>query len=432
MNLLRYIIKCLLAMQLLQGVLLSAEIFNIDVKGVEVPVVFEQNKSLPIASIQLIFKVAGSVEDGDKSGLANFTARVLNDGNKALGSIGFAKELEQRAISLVTYAGVETLTFDLSSLKEQFPNGVKFLTSLIKEPNFTKESYDKNKILLLGRISQEENNFDTLASKELRKLIYTDKNFGASASLQSMEKITLEDIKKFYALHVDLSNLIVVAGGDLSKDDLIEFIKEIVNTLPVGSKRELKSYEIEKSSKTKEIIKPTQQAYIYFASPFYLNIDDKDAYKAKVASFILGEGGFGSRLMEEIRVKRGLVYSVHSRVALSKTSNRFSGLLQTKNETKDEAIKTVKEVIADFVKNGVTQEELEQAKKFLLGSEPLRVETLSQRLSRVFGEYYNGFEQGHSKKMLEKIEALDLEELNRFIKKHSEINLLSFAIVTNE
>ena len=70
MILLRYIIKCLLAMQLLQGVLLSAEIFNIDVKGVKVPVVFEQNSSLPIASVQLIFQVAGSVEDGEKQGLA--------------------------------------------------------------------------------------------------------------------------------------------------------------------------------------------------------------------------------------------------------------------------------------------------------------------------------------------------------------------------
>ena len=82
------------------------------------------------------------------------------------------------------------------------------------------------------------------------------------------------------------------------------------------------------------------------------------------------------------------------------------------------------------MQNGATQEELAQAKRFLLGSEPLRNETLSQRLSRAFFEYYGGFELGHSKKQLEKIEKLSLEELNSFIKKHDEITKLSFSVVT--
>jgi predicted Zn-dependent peptidase len=109
----------------------------------------------------------------------------------------------------------------------------------------------------------------------------------------------------------------------------------------------------------------------------------------------------------------------------------FSGYLQTKLESQKEAEATVKEVIADFVKKGVTQEELDQAKKFLLGSEPLRVETLSQRLTRTFQEYYKGQELGSSLKELEKIKTLSLDALNDYIKKHNEINELTFAIVTN-
>jgi predicted Zn-dependent peptidase len=185
------------------------------------------------------------------------------------------------------------------------------------------------------------------------------------------------------------------------------------------------------AGKSTVIDKPSEQAYIYFGSPFEMDASDPEQYKARVAAFILGESGFGSRLMEEIRVKRGLAYSAYGRVSVNKSSSKFSGYLQTKNANKSEAIQIVKEVIADFVKNGATQEELNQAKRFLLGSEPLRTETLSQRLSRAFMEYYRGFESGYYAKQLALIEDLDLETLNTFIASHPELNDLSIAVVTD-
>ena len=133
--------------------------------------------------------------------------------------------------------------------------------------------------------------------------------------------------------------------------------------------------------------------------------------------------------MEEIRVKRGLAYSAYGYVSQNKSHSYFTGYLQTKNESADEAIKLVKELVKDFVKNGVTKEELESAKKFLLGSEPLRTETLSSRLNRAFTNYYRGLEPNHSQKELEKIESLKLKDLNQYIKSHKEINKLSFSII---
>jgi len=226
-----------------------------------------------------------------------------------------------------------------------------------------------------------------------------------------------------------LSRAIVAIGGDVDEKTINE-IKPILEDLEVGESKKLSFYEASKKAKTITEKKDTKQAYIYFGSPYNLKYNDKDTYKAKVATFILGSGGFGSRLMEEIRVKKGLAYSAYARVSLNKSASYFSGYLQTKLESQNDAIKTVKNVIDEFIKNGATKEELEQTKKFLLGSEPLRNETMSQRLNRAFMEYYKGFEPEHYKKELKEIENLSLKELNDYIKKHSEIRDLSISIVT--
>jgi predicted Zn-dependent peptidase len=164
--------------------------------------------------------------------------------------------------------------------------------------------------------------------------------------------------------------------------------------------------------------------------PFDMQVGDEEYYKARVAIFVLGSSGFGSRLMEEIRVKKGLAYSAYGRVHVNRSNAYFSGYLQTKLESQDEARKSVNEVIKSFVDKGVTQDELDHAKKFLLGSEPLRVETLSQRLNRTFLDYYKGAPLNNSQLELDKIEALQLSDLNDFISKHKEILDLSYAIVT--
>jgi len=134
--------------------------------------------------------------------------------------------------------------------------------------------------------------------------------------------------------------------------------------------------------------------------------------------------------MEEIRVKKGLAYSAYSRFITNKTHSYFFGYLQTKVESGDESVASVKEVVKTFLDKGVTQEELSSAQQFLLGSEPLRNETLSQRLNRAFHEYYNNQPLGYAKEELKKIEAIKLDELNAFIKRHKEIFELSFSVVT--
>jgi predicted Zn-dependent peptidase len=160
--------------------------------------------------------------------------------------------------------------------------------------------------------------------------------------------------------------------------------------------------------------------------------DSDEAYLGKVASFVLGSSGFGSRLMEEIRVSRGLAYSAYSSLNVSRTGSYLTGYLQTKLESTQEAKSVVSEVVSKFIRDGITQDELDSAKQFILGSEPLRQETLQQRVATAFSEYYDDRELGYKSQELEQIGDITLEQINSFIRSHTELSELSFAIVTAE
>jgi predicted Zn-dependent peptidase len=411
---------------------MSAVLKSIEIEGVKIPVIYEEDRSLPIAAVQVVFQKSGSIEDGNLSGLAKLSAKMLAQGSKKRGNVGFAQALEERAIRFGVHTGVETLVVDMSALKEQFGAGVDLLAELFAQPNLTPESLEQVKATTIGQLMRKMSDYDYLASIGLKKLLFegTPLQNPSEGTPESVKKITLKDVEEFVKKHIVLARAIVVIGGDLSWDEAKEQIKKLLAPLAKGTNEPLPFYEARDDEREAVRREETQQAYIYFGAPYHIRVEDPDLYKSKVAMYILGSGGFGSRLMEEIRVKRGLAYSAYAFGRVTKSHSYFSGYLQTKTESEAEAKKIVKEVVAEFVKKGATKDELESAKKFLLGSEPLRNETLQQRLSRAFHEFYSGRPLGYTKEELKKIEALSLEELNAFITSHPEIAKLSFSIVT--
>ena len=421
----------LLVFAILQGNLMGVTIKYIDVKGVQIPLIFEEQKTLPILNLQLVFQNSGYVQDKDKSGLASLSSKLLNEGTKELGVTKFAEQLEENAISLNTSNGFETFVIELSNLKEQSNKGIDLLTQLLKSPNYSKSTLEKLKTIQTGALKRKENDFDYVSSNQLKSVLFKDTALGnpASGTVESISKIKLKDIEKFINQTICLENLIIVAGGDYEINEFEKLVKPMLETLNNGKKLELEKINFSSKKEEKELIKDTQQAYIYFGSSFNVDSKDEENYQAKVASFILGGSGFGSRLMEEIRVKRGLAYSAYGSISINKSYSYFNGYLQTKNESANEAKQLVSQLVEEFVNNGVTQEELNAAKNFLTGSEPLRSETLSQRLTNAFTLYYRGLESDYSKKELEKIQNLELADLNNYIKSHNEINNLTFSIV---
>jgi predicted Zn-dependent peptidase len=284
---------------------------------------------------------------------------------------------------------------------------------------------------MLGSVHQKQSDLDYVAALTMMEALFegSPRAFPADGTPQTIEAMELGAVEAFVRTHLGLNNLTVVIGGDMRWEEGVQWIERILEPLQPNRLEKVPFCAADPIGKTVRQTRPSDQAYVYFGAPFDVAYDGEETHLAKVAGFVLGSSGFGSRLMEEIRVKRGLAYSAYGRFALERTAHYLTGHLQTKLESESEAIALVREVVATFVRKGITAEELEGAKQFLLGSEPLRTETLSQRLGRAFNEYYAHKPLGSSLEELERIEALSPEEVNDFIRRHDEIEALTFGIV---
>lgn len=409
---------------------MGAELKFIKISDIQIPVIYEKSTMIPTGVIQLVFSGSGSVYNSN--GLSYLSSLLLNEGTKELGNTEFARLLEEKAISLHTSISREFLEFNLSFLKEQEDSAIELLAMLFESPNLTEDTLSKIKEQATSLLLAKEDDYDYLANLGLFQMIFknTPLQFPSSGNPASIQAITLEQIKQYIHSSLVLNRLNIIIGGDLEIDATLSKLDSFLSKLSIGEKTHFQSYEANDDAQSKTQYKPTEQAYIYFGAPFKLENYQEDAHKAKVMSFILGASGFGSRMMDEIRVKNGLAYSAYMRINLSKLTNYASGYLQTKISNQNQSIDLVKQVIENFINHGVTQEELDSAKKFLLGSEPLYNETLSQRLSMAFSNYYLGLDLNYQQEELNKIRNLTLQELNAFIQSHREILKLSFSIVT--
>lgn len=412
----------------------EATLTHASIQGVQIPVIYEHSALIPAGIVRLVFQGGGKLQDGELIGRGAVIEELLEKGSKKRGNLGFAKALEQRAITLSVSSGMQTLSFSLNFLQDDKEQAISLLGELLLDPNLSDTELQKVKTAITAQILANQNDYDYLAKRLLNRVLFdgTPLAHPKLGTQESIAKIRLQDVQKALESTLTLKRLIIVMGGDIDKEATLALLEPILSKLPQGTPYTKPSFSVRKEPATQTQYAPTQQAYIYFGAPLHLEDLERESHLAKVASFILGSGGFGSRILEEVRVKRGLAYSAYIHYNINPRLPYMSGYLQTKVDSSDEALEVVRKTIAEFVAKGVSAEELQAAKRFILGSEPLRNESLSQRLGRAFDEFYADKGIGFSKKELEKIASLDLPTLNAYIAKHTEIQNLSVAIVTAE
>lgn len=402
------------------------------VKNEKIPVILERDSYIPVAYVRLAFIGGGSLYD-EKLSITRVASAMLNEGTKRLGAEKFFEQLDDNAISVSADAGGVMLNFRTEFLVEKQDLALKMLKNLMLDPNFTEKILKKVKNEETNDLIARENNLDFVTNRQLSTALFQNTPFALHSTPETVAAVTLNDVKNRVKNALSLKNLIIIMGGDIDKDAMFAQLSEILSHLKVGKKVEKLFYAANKTPSTLRDFRDTHQAYIYFGAPFFIDKNEnfQDLLpKVDVAGFILGESGFGSRMMEEVRVKRGLAYSAYMSLNPNVELPYAKGYLQTKVETEDEAIKIVREVVKNFTQNGVTQDELDAAKNFIIGSKPLAEESMKSRLGAKFGNFYDDLPLDYTTTRLKKIQDLTLDEVNDFIKSHTELNDLTFSVIT--
>lgn len=328
----------------------------------------------------------------------------------------FYIKLEQSAINISASANYFDFTFDIVCLKKELDNCLNAFNNMLLNTEITNFDLIKNKIKNYFLIHIQD--YDNLAKMKLYENYF--KNDFKNDKFGDFEALDEKEFKNYILNLKNQANKIVISANldDISK------IKKLLNNKQ-SSYEKLKTNESFYKEESKEI----SQAFIRFIS----SVEIKSIYERAIISlaiYVLG-GGFGSRITEEIRVKRGLAYSAFAFLVAFKKNYLISGYLQTKNESKKEAIKIVQEEFKRLVEFGISEDEFKKAKDFLVGSEILKYSTTQNRHSIASSECFSGLKQGELREITKIIKDLELKACNDFLKNRKSITELSFYVIGN-
>jgi zinc protease len=356
--------------------------YAIDVKRTVLPngliVLHSEKHNLPLVMVTLLVKASPLNEPENKAGLSNLTAELLTEGTKSRTSAVISEEVEFIGASLDTSVNNDYTTITLSVLKKDIHKGVELFSDILLNPVFPAAEIERKKGIIKGSLRQREEEPSFLAGRAFRKEVFGSHSYGRllEGSVTTLDAITREDIAGFYSEYFLPNNSILSVVGDISGDDLQSMINQYLGRWKKSGLSSKSINKIDKKTERKIILidKDLTQANILFGHRG-ISRDNPDYYAVMVMNYILGGGGFSSRLMHSIRDVMGLAYDVHSSFSANKEGGFFQAGVQTKNESANAVIAEIIRHIELIQKKEVTTEELFEAKAFLTGSFPRKLDT---------------------------------------------------------
>ncbi len=340
-----------------------------------------ERHNLPVVKVSIGIKAGSLIEPEEKAGLSSITASLLTEGTTNRTSSQTSEEIEFVGGSVGASGGRDYMTASLSVLKKDVELGFEILSDIILNPIFPEDEFNKKMKRIKAGLKASEDNPGHVASREFKKAVFGTHPYGRliTGSAESLEMIKREDLSDFHSAYYVPNNAIISVVGDITTEEAEGLInKYFAEWKAKGVKNpSLPALNNQKEKKTIKIDKSLTQANIILGH-IGVSRDHPDYYKLSVMNYILGGGGFASRLMINIREDKGLVYSIHSYFAPNKYGGSFQVSLQTKNESANTAIDEVIKEIKTISTTLVSDTDLSDAKSFLTGSFPMRMETSSR------------------------------------------------------
>lgn len=345
-------------------------------------VYFVENHDLPMLDVQVDFAAGTLFTPSGKTGLAGMTNGLLDAGAGDLSEDQIAEKLVDLGAAMSNAAdsdraGVTLRT--LSDAKVRTP-ALDLMRLVLSQPTFPEDVIGREKARSIASLQEADTRPDTIAGKRFAAALYGDHPYGRTATPESIARIGREDIVNFYRQRYTAKGAVVSLIGDVSRAEAEAIAQRLTENLPVNSEAEQPLPKVTlPTADTIRIPHPAAQSHILVGLPANRR-DDPDFFPLQVGNYVLGGGGFVSRLMNEVREKRGYAYDVHSYFSPRLQEGPFTIGLQTRRDQAAAALQVVNQVLTDFLNKGPSAAELTAAKQNIADGFALRTDSNAKLL----------------------------------------------------
>ncbi|UCH76200.1 MAG: insulinase family protein [Rhodospirillales bacterium] len=386
---------------------------------------------VPLVSIEFSFRGGAALDPAGKAGLADMTVSLLDEGAGTFDSQAFQQRLSDLAVEMSFSAGADTIRGSLKTLNRNRDEAVELLRLALTAPRFEADAVERIRQQILTVLARKSTDPDEIAGRVWWKAVFPDHPYGrpVEGTPQSIAAITVADMRRLIAERFARDQLIVGVVGDITPEELRPLLDRAFGDLPAtGEPVQLAEASIHAAGETFIIRQDVPQSVVVFGHSG-LKRDHPDFYVASVINYVLGGGGFSSRLYEEVREKRGLAYSVYSYISPMSAAAVFAGGVSTQNGRVADSLAVIRAEWARMRDHGVSEQELTDAKTYLTGSFPLRF-TSTDRIARMLvGMQYNDLGIDYIDRRNRYIEAVSREDIARVANSLLKPDDLTFVIV---
>ncbi|PKU22053.1 peptidase M16 [Telmatospirillum siberiense] len=336
-----------------------------------------QDHANPIITLELSFKGGASVDPVGKAGLAEMVGGLLDEGAGDLDSQAFHGKLEDLAIGFGFSAGADNFQGHLKTVTANRDTAFDLLRLALTQPRFDADAVERVRGQILSILAEELQNPNVMARRAFARAMYPDHPYGlpVDGTPDSIKAISADDLKEWVKARLGRDKMTISVVGDITPEELGGLLDRTFGALPETSASIDVAFVPPRTNGGVEIVhRPIPQSIVMFGEPG-LKRDDPDWYGAYVMNYILGGGGLSSRLMTEVRVKRGLAYGVYSYLSPRDHSALLGGSVATRNDRVKDSLQVIRDEWRRMAENGVSAEELADAKTYLNGSFPLQLES---------------------------------------------------------
>ncbi len=394
-----------------------------------------EKHELPVVTVNMAIKAGSVVEPADKPGLASITASLLTQGTTKRTADQISREIDFIGGSLSVSGGDDFASANLHVLKKDIGTGFDLLADVLMHPVFDQKEIDRKVKETLAQIRQSKDEPEVIAGEAFSKAVFGAHPYGRTNDdvAAYLPRITRQDIDDFYARRYGPNDCIVAVVGDVTEKEILALLREKFSGWKPAEKADpphagppaIRSLNVRKMDKN------ITQANIAMGE-VGISRENPDFYAVVVMNYILGGGGFSSRLMDNIRDNRGLAYDVHSGFDAKKEPGAFRVWTQTKNESANEAIDEVFKELKRIRTEPVSDKELADAKAYLTGSFPLRMDTSAKIAGMLTSiEIYNlGLD--YPQRYASLLNAVSKDDVQRVAKKYIDTDHMVIVVLGNQ